>query len=159
MAAIIEAVAAETRAGPSTATTRSRDTGANPAARPPLEGRRELVANEDGPGVVTGFHGDEIVARAADADAVVLLRAGVGDFVPAGAPLLELIGATRADLDVAGCVTLGAERTMQQDTAFGLRQLVDLAAKALSPGSTTRPPRSRPSIRSTTSSGAWRRAR
>jgi uncharacterized membrane protein len=36
--------------------------------------------------------------------------------------------------DVNGALTIGHERTMQQDVSFGLRQLVDIAAKALSPG-------------------------
>ncbi|WP_395727302.1 DUF2254 family protein [Nakamurella sp.] len=37
------------------------------------------------------------------------------------------------------------ERTAAQDVAFGLRQLTDVAVKALSPASTIPPPRSTPS--------------
>lgn len=92
------------------------------------------VVNERGPGVVTGFDVQQIVALARQGGAVVVLRAGVGDFLPRDAALLELYGAGVEDCDVAACVSLGRERTMQQDPAFGLRQLVDLAARALSPG-------------------------
>jgi uncharacterized membrane protein len=35
---------------------------------------------------------------------------------------------------VAAAFSLGRERTMQEDVAFGFRQLVDIAEKALSPG-------------------------
>ena len=35
---------------------------------------------------------------------------------------------------MAGCLSLGFERTSSQDVGFGLRQLVDVAAKGLSPG-------------------------
>ena len=33
---------------------------------------------------------------------------------------------------VNGCVRLGFERTLEQDVAFGIRQLIDIASKALS---------------------------
>ena len=86
------------------------------------------------PGVLTGFDRERIVAEAAEADAVVVLRAGVGDFVPGGAPLLEVHAEDPEACDVDEMLTLAGERTMQQDAAFGIRQLVDLAVKALSPG-------------------------
>ncbi len=130
---IIEAVAVETRASierlyPGEPATRV-------PARPHLDDTDVVtVLNEGGPGVVTGFDADRIVAAAATAGAVVSLRAGVGDFVPAGAPLLDLHGCDAEACAVAGHVSFARERTMHQDAAFGMRQLVDLAAKALSPG-------------------------
>jgi uncharacterized membrane protein len=36
--------------------------------------------------------------------------------------------------DVRSAVGLGNERTLEQDAAFGMRQLVDIALRALSPG-------------------------
>ena len=130
-AAIIDAVAVETRASIERV---------YPADAVPVTAVAQLVdapivvANGRGPGVVTGFDGGLIVERAARAGGVVVLRAGVGDFVPAGAPLLELHGTDPEACRVDGCVSLARERTMHQDVAFGVRQLVDLAAKALSPG-------------------------
>lgn len=62
---------------------------------------------------------------------------GVGDFVPRGAALFEVVGAAAQDPladRLLRCVTVGPTRTMQQDPAFGLRQLVDIAERALSPG-------------------------
>ena len=74
------------------------------------------------------------MAAAKGAGAVVVLRVGIGDFVPTGAPLLDLHGADADGCAVTDCISFARERTMHQDPAFGLRQLVDLAAKALSPG-------------------------
>lgn len=59
-----------------------------------------------------------------------------GDFVARGEELARLGGAdvpaTAAD-DCAAAFDLGPIRTMQQDVAFGVRQLVDIALKAISP--------------------------
>lgn len=129
--AIIDSVAEETR------DSIERCYPSEPAQagpEPDLSGTPLTIANHHGPGVVTGFDAKRIVTLARAAEAVVVLRAGVGDFVPRDGALLELHGAGAEDCDVAEYVSLGSERTMQQDAAFGLRQLVDLAARALSPG-------------------------
>ncbi|CAM5618914.1 DUF2254 domain-containing protein [Streptomyces pilosus] len=59
----------------------------------------------------------------------------VGDFVPPGAVLIEAHGRALAPSEarrLAGLVALGAERTIDQDPAFALRILVDIAVRALS---------------------------
>ena len=60
----------------------------------------------------------------------------MGDFVPAGAKLLEIYGGparmpTRRE-QLRDMVALGAERTIEQDPAFAIRIMVDIADKALS---------------------------
>jgi uncharacterized membrane protein len=65
----------------------------------------------------------------------------IGDFVPGGGPLLIVRadpGAAPGDLDAVGtkalkAVAMHTERTMEQDLAFGFRQLTDTAERALSP--------------------------
>jgi uncharacterized membrane protein len=61
----------------------------------------------------------------------------LGDFVTAGAPLVEVHGTTpdplAAEAELRGKVALGVERTIEQDPAFALRIMVDIAAMALSP--------------------------
>jgi uncharacterized membrane protein len=86
------------------------------------------------PGVITGLDRDALVADASAAGTVVEVVPGIGDFVPEGAPLLRLHGGEqlRPD-DFLESVGIGAERTMQQDPAFGFRQLVDIAERGLSP--------------------------
>ena len=88
------------------------------------------------PGVLTAIDIDGAVrlARAAGVLAVCELR--LGSYVPEGAPLCGVVGDAQ-DLDVkalTAAFSLGKNRTMQQDIAFGFRQLVDIAEKALSPG-------------------------
>ncbi|CAN5761495.1 DUF2254 domain-containing protein [soil metagenome] len=87
-------------------------------------------------GVVMGIDDDGLEAVASHGDRVLELLPAIGDFVPEGAPLARLWGEwDEAALDdVRGAVGLGGERTLEQDAAFGLRQLVDIALRALSPG-------------------------
>jgi hypothetical protein len=67
-------------------------------------------------------------------NAVQVLRA-IGEFVPAGAPLLRVYGPHPApDEQLCAAIVLGEERTLDQDVGFRLRQLVDIADRALSPG-------------------------
>lgn len=86
-------------------------------------------------GVVVAVDERALVGLACRAGVVLRTRAPFGAFVPEGAPLLEVLGDAGA-LDVAavtGAVVLGRDRTLQQDVAFGFRQLVDIADRSLSP--------------------------
>ena len=87
-------------------------------------------------GSVTFVDERRLVRLAQAADVVLRTRVRVGDYVPEGAPVLEVLG-DPAELDlaaVAGAISQGRDRTMQQDIAFGFRQLVDIAERALSTG-------------------------
>ncbi|GAA1360342.1 DUF2254 domain-containing protein [Streptomyces beijiangensis] len=67
---------------------------------------------------------------------VVRLIPRIGDFVVPGAPLLAVHGGDvpgRASMTVRSSVSVAAERTFHQDLGFGLRQLADIALRALSP--------------------------
>jgi uncharacterized membrane protein len=59
----------------------------------------------------------------------------IGDFVTAGSVLMEVHGAaSETDLRrLRAMVSLGRERTIDQDPAFALRIMVDIAIRALSP--------------------------
>lgn len=60
----------------------------------------------------------------------------IGDYVLEGERLLSASPAPPDGLGdaVADCWSLGSQRTLEQDIGFGIRQLVDVALKALSPG-------------------------
>lgn len=79
-----------------------------------------------------------LVAFADTCDAVVVLGVRPGDQITMGSPLARVLvaGERRAEMDAAvhAAIELGYERTLQQDAALGLRQLTDIAVKALSPG-------------------------
>lgn len=87
-------------------------------------------------GVVFKVGHDRLVALAERADCRLELLWPVGDFVPAGAPLLRVVGdPSRLDhRAVVSCVALGPERTLNQDVAYGLRMLVDIAEQSLASG-------------------------
>lgn len=86
-------------------------------------------------GVIQAFDVPGLVAEAGRHDCVLVVTRLIGDFVPPGTVLVEVHGGTsRPDPErVTGSVALGAERTIEQDPAFALRVLVDIAIRALSP--------------------------
>ena len=96
------------------------------------------------PGVVASVNERRLVNVASGAHCVVVLRRRLGDFVPEGGTLCTLHPEAGGALHhgrswetlteaVSRAVALDTERSMEQDLAFGLRQLVDMAEKALSP--------------------------
>jgi uncharacterized membrane protein len=68
-------------------------------------------------------------------DGVIELVPQIGDFIAPDEPLFRLHGnaARIEDRVLRSALVLGDERTMEQDPVFGLRILVDIALKALSP--------------------------
>ncbi|MEU6975274.1 MULTISPECIES: DUF2254 domain-containing protein [unclassified Streptomyces] len=73
-----------------------------------------------------------LVAAARRHGVVLRLLPRIGDFVVPGTPILAVYGGT-VPRRVAGAVSVGIERTFHQDLGFGLRQLSDIALRALSP--------------------------
>ena len=62
---------------------------------------------------------------------------GVGQFIPAGVPLLRVTHGDRLDPARAAALLsafdIGPTRTLQQDVEFGIIQIVDIALRAISP--------------------------
>lgn len=99
----------------------------------PATGGRRVVA--DRPGVVQQVDDRALLRLAKDHSVTICLLRAVGEFVPEGAPLLAVHGEGGPDdRALRAAVRLGRERALDQDVAFGLRQLVDIAERALSPG-------------------------
>jgi uncharacterized membrane protein len=133
---ILESVAAETRA------VIRRMYTADDALGPdewPERAPDQVITSEQPPGSVVSVDEDDLVRLASDVGARIRLVPHVGDYLPSRVPLAEvwyedLAGERIEDAAVVARIGLGRERTMSQDVAFGFRQLVDMAAKALSPG-------------------------
>lgn len=95
-------------------------------------------------GFLSGVDDDVVLAAAVDADAVVVVDRHPGSSVIAGTPVGACWPRIAAPFDpdtrsrlterVANAISIGHERTAAQDVAYGLRQLTDVAVKALSPG-------------------------
>lgn len=81
---------------------------------------------------------DALLAVARAEGAVIRMEHGIGEFVIDGAPLVSLARVSAVDAAVTRQVnaafTINHYRTTAQDAAFGVRQLVDVALKGLSPG-------------------------
>lgn len=88
------------------------------------------------PGVVFMVEHDRLIGLAQRADCRLELLWAVGDFVPTGAALVRIVGdlARLSYTDVVNCIAVGPERTMNQDVAYGIRMLVDIAERSLSSG-------------------------
>ena len=88
-------------------------------------------------GAIQAVHAEALVSWARKQDCLVVLRHAIGDFVPSGATLIDVYGggahSVRAERRLADMVALGDERTIEQDPAFAIRILVDVATLALSP--------------------------
>jgi uncharacterized membrane protein len=61
------------------------------------------------------------------------LTVGVGEYLAHGTPVALVHGGDLRDRDVTRFFLIRGERTFVQDPAFGFRQLVDIAIRALSP--------------------------
>jgi uncharacterized membrane protein len=74
------------------------------------------------------------VALAQSADGIIEFVPRIGDFVAIGEPLFQLYGnATEIDdRRLRAQVAFGPERTIEQDSTFAFRVIVDVAIKALS---------------------------
>src|SRR6476469_4482950 len=85
-------------------------------------------------GVLCHVEFERLINAARYADCTLHLIPAFGEFVASGAPLLRVEGELTEDqLDEArDAIVLGLERTLDQDVAYGLRLLVDIAERSLS---------------------------
>jgi len=79
-----------------------------------------------------------LIDRAVDQPQLIWSHPRIGDFVLAGTVIATVWPACAVTDErvavIRACHVLGPERTLAEDVDFGLRQLADIAVKALSPG-------------------------
>lgn len=100
---------------------------------------RHTVVTAPRSGYLDTLDHHRLVAAAGRLDVRIEVLHRLGTFIPEGAPLAMLRGdGELPDVDgedlVEHGVGLSPERTMEQDFTFGMRRLVDIAERALSPG-------------------------
>ena len=84
-------------------------------------------------GVIAGIGYEQLVEEGRRADCLLELIPALGEFVPAGGPLFRLHGeSTAIDEDrLHGALILSLEPTLDEDVAYGVRLLVDIAERSL----------------------------
>ena len=103
---------------------------------PGLSAREPAQVRARHGGFVVAVDGRHLVRVAEGARAVIAQRAAIGEYVLTGGLLAEIWmdGESAGPIESTGdAFALGAERAIPQDMAFPLRQLADVALRALSP--------------------------
>ena len=92
-------------------------------------------------GYIQSVEAESLLAIARDHKAVVRMEHCVGDFIIKGMPLASILTPDDSGLPsqktidrLSAAYSISAQRTTEQDAAYGIRQIVDVAIKALSPG-------------------------
>ena len=99
-----------------------------------------ILAQESG--YIQSIGEEELLAFACETDAVVRMEHAIGSYITKGSLLASAVSYPTAKHVVGKdsaerinkAYSIGNQRTLDQDAGFGLRQLVDIALKALSPG-------------------------
>ncbi len=86
-------------------------------------------------GLVVGISAEGCLEWAHANDTFVEILVRLGEFVVVGTPLVRMVG-TGSDVEfpLQETVSLGAQRAVALDPAYGVRELADIAVRALSPG-------------------------
>jgi uncharacterized membrane protein len=99
-------------------------------------GNEWFVTDARTTGYIQSVAAEALWSFATDHQVVLKLMREVGDFVVAGEPLVSI--SKKLDVDWPSrfdeFFVIGSFRTVDQDVSFGIRQIVDIALKALSPG-------------------------
>jgi uncharacterized membrane protein len=102
----------------------------------PLEGRTPavVIGLSEG-GAVQAIHTRGLATAAIKHDCTLEVTCAVGDFVPTASPVINVypLGGKPDARALTGMIALGPERSIEDDPAFALRIMVDIAIRALSP--------------------------
>ena len=138
---IISSVAAETlgavdRLYPGTLGQGPADDDADSSTLAPSDLKWQAVTAPKN-GYIQGVDSDALLRLARKHQTIVKMERGIGDFVVQHTTVASLALAippeTTVVIAVQSAYTIDRHRTLEQDTAFGIRQIVDIALRALSP--------------------------
>ncbi|MGH9943924.1 MAG: DUF2254 domain-containing protein [Pyrinomonadaceae bacterium] len=89
-------------------------------------------------GYIQSVDTEELLAFARTYGVIIRMERGIGQFTVKGDALVSFAGARRFDDKIVAQLndiyTINHFRTIEQDAPYGIRQIVDIALKALSPG-------------------------
>lgn len=107
-----------------------------PARMPEMVPPEGTAVHFQGRGYLRAIDVNALADWAEREGALLVLRARPGDFLFPGAPVAAVIDADRAAAEavLVSAMDTGARQAAAQDVEFSIRQLVEVAARALSPG-------------------------
>ncbi len=89
-------------------------------------------------GYIEGVDTGALLDVAREHETILRMEHGIGEFLIEGAPLLSVVDPNSMDDETTAklnaAYSVSRQRTVETDAAFGIRQIVDIAMKALSPG-------------------------
>ena len=100
------------------------------SAEAPERDEPDVIAAPDS-GNVIGLDEDGLVALAREEDCMLELIPAMGDFLACGEPLFRVHGTMERRDAALSMVLLDRERTHQDDPSYGVRKLVDIAARGI----------------------------
>ena len=107
-------------------------------ALPPLPERIWQAVSAQRDGYIQGIDNAALLRLAREYRTIVRMERGVGDFVVRDTTLASLALEVSPKDEVVSALrsaySINRHRTVEQDSAFGVRQIVDMALRALSPG-------------------------
>jgi uncharacterized membrane protein len=103
-----------------------------------LAKRNWCVIQSKESGYIQNVNNDGILRVARDWKTIVRMERGIGEFVVQNTPLVSLAMEDQPDQEKISALhaafSISRFRSVEQDPAFGIRQIVDVGLKALSPG-------------------------
>ncbi|MDD1651027.1 MAG: DUF2254 domain-containing protein [Methylococcaceae bacterium] len=104
----------------------------------PLSERNWCAVPARQSGYIQGVNNTALLRLARDRKSIVRMEHGIGEFVVQDTTLASLFMEDPPDQETVAALqktySISSHRTLEQDAAFGIRQIVDVALKALSPG-------------------------
>ena len=119
-----------------------RDDGSEPAAGPEsnnlLEQERQIIIPAPKTGYIQSHDEEAFFDLACSSQSVFRMHVGIGEFAAFDSPLVSVYSSSFMDeklvKNIQATYSINSLRTIEQDAGFGIRQIVDIALKALSPG-------------------------
>lgn len=105
-----------------------------------LDQERQVIISTPKTGYIQSHDEEALVHLACVSESVFRMHAGVGEFVAFDGPLVSVYSSSSSSVsaklvsDIQATYSINSLRTIEQDASFGIRQIVDIALKALSPG-------------------------
>lgn len=113
-------------------------TEARPEGNKWLEQERQTIIRATKTGYIQSHEEKTLFHLACSSQSVFLMHAGVGEFAICDAPLVSVYSSSSLNEKLVKSIqdtySINSLRTIEQDAGFGIRQIVDIALKALSPG-------------------------